>query len=184
MNNTVILECTGLGIQNTRRRDIKKIIEQREKMEFDPFKAGFDHKNSLSTIDVTAVRFCFHVILINDDEGKTIVLDPIVTHVMSSILTNNLRIYRLNRCSAPANGGTEITLLCDKVSKKDIKVLLYQKDDNNKIIWKRYADIIGVHRQIGITIKTPKYNRQSTEIIKGFIQLVKPSDVIKENVNF
>lgn len=82
----------------------------------------------------------------------------------------------MNRYSAPAKGGTEITLLCDKVSKKDIKVLFYQTDDNNKIIWKRYADIIGVHRQIGITFKTPKYSGQTSEIVKGFVQLVKPSD--------
>ncbi|XP_044003986.1 dorsal-related immunity factor Dif-like [Aphidius gifuensis] len=142
----------------------------------DPFKAGFKHKNSPNLIDMKCVRFCFQATLTSDDGKKIITLDPVVSNVMNSILSKSLRISRLNICSAPASGGKEVTLLCDKVSKHDIKVLFYQQDNDSNIIWKKYAEIVGVHRQIGITIVTPKYDRQLSDVIEVFIKLVRPSD--------
>lgn len=82
----------------------------------------------------------------------------------------------MNIHSAPASGGKEITLLCDKVSKHDVKVLFYQQDNDGKRIWESYAQIVGVHRQIGIIFLTPKYDRQLSEIIEVSIELVRPSD--------
>ncbi|KAF7995215.1 hypothetical protein HCN44_004687 [Aphidius gifuensis] len=73
---------------------------------------------------------------------------------MNSILSKSLRISRLNICSAPASGGKEVTLLCDKVTKHDIKVLFYQQDNDSTIIWKK----------------------QSSDVIEVFIELVRPSD--------
>ncbi|XP_044019368.1 embryonic polarity protein dorsal-like [Aphidius gifuensis] len=176
-NNFIFIECKNLCIEYTKKHDVEKVLESYERLKFDPFKAGFEHKDlSSKSIDPSSVRICFQAILTNTDEKKSIVLDPVVSTVIKNYVGKyKLKIYRLSRHSALATGGTELTLLCNKVS-KNIRVLFYQKDNDDNIIWQRYAYIIDVYRQVAITIKTPEYNGLQFGIIKVFIQLVRKTD--------
>ena len=101
--------------------------------------AGFSHKNQPQTIDLNVVRLCFQVFLEGAQKGKfTLALKPIVsdpvydkseltmekflTFIINLCLRNleamcELTICKLSDCSSPVNGGKDIILLCDKVTK-------------------------------------------------------------------
>ena len=57
--------------------------------------------------------------------------------------------------TAPAEGGKKIIILCEKVSKEDIKVRFF--DYNG---WEEWADFgsSGVHKQYAISLSAPRYN--------------------------
>jgi len=75
---------------------------------------------------------------------------------------------------APADGGKKIIILCEKVSKEDIKVRFY--DYNG---WEEWADFgaTDVHKQYAISFKVPRYqNINIVSPVKVCVELVKPSD--------
>ena len=55
--------------------------------------------------------------------------------------------------TAPADGGKKVIILCEKVSKEDIKVRFY--DYNG---WEEWADFgpAGVHKQYAISLTAPR----------------------------
>lgn len=90
-----------------------------------------------------------------------------------------LTICKLSDCSSPVNGGKEIILLCDKVTKgtycsrlaliikrfteyllhvDDIQVLFYQEEDGRPV-WEANGDFSAsdVHKQVAISFRTPRY---------------------------
>ena len=76
--------------------------------------------------------------------------------------------------TAPADGGKKVIILCEKVSKEDIKVRFY--DYNG---WEEWADFgaADVHKQYAISFKVPRYqNINISEPVKVCVELVKPSD--------
>jgi len=76
--------------------------------------------------------------------------------------------------SAPADGGKKVIILCEKVSKEDIKVRF--SDYNG---WEEWADFGAgdVHKQYAISFKVPRYqNINICEPVKVCVELVKPSD--------
>ena len=76
--------------------------------------------------------------------------------------------------TAPAEGGKKIIILCEKVSKEDIKVRFF--DYNG---WEEWADFgpAGVHKQYAISLTAPRYSDPGiTEAVRVGVELVKPSD--------
>lgn len=83
------------------------------------FVAGFDHKSSLSSIDLNAVRLCFQVFLPKTREGITTFshpLKPVVSNIIyDKKAMSDLVICKLSKPSSSVQGGEEIILLCEKV---------------------------------------------------------------------
>lgn len=77
-----------------------------------------------------------------------------------------MTICKLSHCSSSCAGGQEIILLCEKVVKEDIKVKFFEEIDN-KTVWEDYGTFIqsSVHKQVAISLKTPKYNRVAVESV-------------------
>lgn len=102
---------------------------------------------------------------------------------------SDLVICKLSHASAPAIGGTEMILLCEKVAKgllfdamhytspliylkknylqglflkfaEDIQVRFFEERDN-EVKWEAYANFqpSQVHKQVAITFETPRYER-------------------------
>ena len=71
---------------------------------------------------------------------------------------SELIIIKLSHCSAPATGGREVILLCDRVTKDDIQVRFYE-ERNNQLVWEAFGDFQpnDVHKQVAISFRTPKY---------------------------
>ena len=76
--------------------------------------------------------------------------------------------------SAPADGGKKIIILCEKVSKDDIKVRFYDYNGWEEIV---EPGANGVHKQYAISLTAPRYHNPSiTEPVKVCVELLKPSD--------
>merc|ERR1711988_1265969 len=127
-NEEMSVEFPHLGIQCVRRRDIADALKQRQEIRVDPFRQGFGHVDSPNSIDLNAVKLCFQVFLENPKTpGKyTVILDPVCSKpIFDAKAKKELQIMDMSDNTAPADGGKKIIILCEKVSKEDIKVRFY-----------------------------------------------------------
>ncbi|XP_075224156.1 embryonic polarity protein dorsal-like isoform X1 [Lycorma delicatula] len=178
---TMTAEFPYLGIQCVRRKDVEQMLQQKEENRIDPFGTGFAHRNVLGSLDLNTVRLCFQVFVEGPKEGiyqiplcPPVVSDPIYDKKALS----DLIIVGLSHNSASVAGGQQVILLCEKVSKDDIAVRLFEEKDNN-IIWEACCDFnpTDVHKQYAITFRTPPYKTiDIVEPVEVFIQLQRPSD--------
>ncbi|XP_064490093.1 embryonic polarity protein dorsal-like [Ornithodoros turicata] len=171
---------TSLGIQCVKRRDVEQNLLDRENIRVDPFQNGFDHKDQAGSIDLNAVRLCFQVFLEGPTPGKyTVPLAPVVTEVIyDRKAMSDLTITKLSHTCAPVSGGQEMILLCDKVAKDDVEVW-FEEDCEGQTQWKDRAEILpnGVHKQVAICFRTPRYKDPSVEHpIDVHLLLRRPSD--------
>jgi len=104
-----------------------------------------------------------------------VILPPICSKpIYDAKAKKELQIMDMSDNTAPADGGKKIIILCEKVSKEDIKVRFY--DYNG---WEEWADFgaSGVHKQYAISLTAPRYhNTNITEPVRVCVELVKPSD--------
>jgi len=176
-NDEMSVEFPHLGIQCVRRRDIADALKQRQEIRVDPYRQSFGHVDSPNSIDLNAVKLCFQVFLENPKTpGKyTVILEPVCSKpIFDAKAKKELQIMDMSDNTAPADGGKKIIILCEKVSKEDIKVRFY--DYNG---WEEWADFGAgdVHKQYAISFKVPRYqNVNITEPVKVCVELVKPSD--------
>merc|ERR1712165_455712 len=176
-NDEMSVEFPHLGIQCVRRRDIADALKQRQEIRVDPFRQGFGHVDSPNSIDLNAVKLCFQVFLENPKTpGKyTVILDPVCSKpIFDAKAKKELQIMDMSDYTAPADGGKKIIILCEKVSKEDIKVRF--SDYNG---WEEWADFGAgdVHKQYAISFKVPRYqNINICDPVKVCVELVKPSD--------
>ncbi|XP_037929595.1 embryonic polarity protein dorsal-like [Teleopsis dalmanni] len=181
---------SNLGIQCVKKNDIKAALEVRERLQVDPFKTKFGHKDQPASIDLNVVRLCFQAFLKTESGVKP--LQPVVSEpVFDKKAMSDLVICRLCCCSAKVGGGDEIILLCEKIAKNDIKTIkirFYELNNDNQLVWEDFAKFrpADIHKQTAITFKTPPYHNQDVlEKAKVFIQLVRPSDGVQsESIPF
>ena len=66
-----------------------------------------------------------------------------------------LQIMEMSDNSAPAEGGKKVIILCEKVSKEDIKVRFFDYSG-----WEEWAEFgaSGVHKQYAISLTVPRYS--------------------------
>merc|ERR1719166_809963 len=171
------VEFPHLGIQCVRRKDIAEALKQRQEIRVDPFRQGFGHTENSGSIDLNAVKLCFQVFLENPSTpGKfTVILPPVCSKpIYDAKAKKELQIMDMSDNTAPAEGGKKIIILCEKVSKEDIKVRFF--DYNG---WEEWADFgpAGVHKQYAISLTAPRYSDPGiTEAVRVGVELVKPSD--------
>merc|ERR1712012_321364 len=176
-NEDMTVEFPHLGIQCVRKKDIAEALKLRQEIRVDPFRQGFDHVNNPNSIDLNAVKLCFHVFLENPaTPGKyTVILPPICSKpIYDAKAKKELQIMDMSDNTAPADGGKKIIILCEKVSKEDIKVRFFDYSG-----WEEWAEFgaSGVHKQYAISLTVPRYhNVNIREPVRVCVELVKPSD--------
>eukprot|EP00092_Neocalanus_flemingeri_P000667 GFUD01000709.1.p1 GENE.GFUD01000709.1~~GFUD01000709.1.p1 ORF type:complete len:424 (+),score=124.13 GFUD01000709.1:49-1320(+) len=172
------LEFQHLGIQCVRKKDIEESLKQRKEIRVDPYRQGFKHVENPQSIDLNAVKLCFQAFLENPSTpGKyTVILPPVVsTNIFDAKAKKELQLMDISDISSPAEGGKKIIILCEKVTREDIKVKFYDPSSS----WEAWGEFNAsdVHKQYAISLKTPKYgDGYIKEKIKVFVELVKPSD--------
>ncbi|KAI9579887.1 hypothetical protein GQX74_000675, partial [Glossina fuscipes] len=166
--DTMSMTFNHLGIQCVRKKDIEEALSEREGRKVDPFQTGFSHHS----IDLSAVRLCFQVYI----PPTYYPLAPIVSEpIHDQKSKTDLVIRRLCTCAGSVKGNSEMILLCDKVSKTDIKVRFYEQNTG----WTAYGlfEQKDVHKQTAIVFRTPKYhNLNITKPATVTIQLERISD--------
>jgi len=172
------LEFQHLGIQCVRKKDIEESLKQRKEIRVDPYRQGFKHMENPQSIDLNAVKLSFQAFLENPSTpGKyTVILPPVVsTNIFDAKAKKELQIMDISDISSPAEGGRKIIILCEKVTREDIKVRFYDPTTT----WEGWGEFNAseVHKQYAISLKTPKYgDGLISEKRKVFVELVKPSD--------
>ncbi|XP_063622934.1 transcription factor p65-like isoform X3 [Cydia splendana] len=173
-----IVQFSNLGIQCVKRKDIAEALRVREEIKVDPFKTGFSHKNQPQNIDLNAVRLCFQVYI---PGGNTSKIKQALIPVVSDVIYDKkamceLQINRLSTCAASVRGGTELILLCEKVTRDDVDVVFSQAFDDGSV-WEASANIVLVHKQVAIAFQAPAYrDPMCMENVKVKIFLKRVSD--------
>ncbi|XP_020491858.1 putative transcription factor p65 homolog isoform X1 [Labrus bergylta] len=172
----------NLGIQCVRRKELDVSLEKRRNLKIDPFQTG--HSKGIEDMDMNAVRLCFQCELEWDD-GRKDSLSPVISNPIydkKATTTSQLKITCLNLNRGSCAGKTEIYMLCDKVQKDDIEIILRRGS------WKASGEFAqtDVHRQIAIVFKTPPYQDQNiTEEVEVNMSLRRLSDQMEsEPVSF
>merc|ERR1712025_844244 len=186
-NEDMTAEFPHLGVQCVRRKDVQQSLSHRQQIKVDPFRQGFSHADN-STLDLNAIRLCFQAFLENPaSPGKyTVVLDPVVSHpVFDAKAKKELQIMDMSDNSSSVEGGKKIILLCEKITREDIKVRFFDPING----WEGWGQFSAsnVHKQYGISLMTPAYTHPLTGagVRKVRMELVKPSDgATSEHLDF
>ncbi|XP_044005943.1 embryonic polarity protein dorsal-like [Aphidius gifuensis] len=160
-----------INVANVNETGFTYALIMREKMEIDPFKAGFEHKNSPNKIDLNSLRLCFQVFLIDEEETKS--LTPVVTNVIYNKSQSPV-IYNFSPTIGSSLGGTQVTLVGDNISKND-KVVMFEVNQNGKRVWEgvssfRQSDLI---KKSAVTFLTPAYERVIQQPVDVYVELRK-----------
>ncbi|KAL6432434.1 hypothetical protein ACFW04_006787 [Cataglyphis niger] len=196
--NDFIAEFNSMGIIHTARKNIKeeivrklraKTLEERRRSNInatlsfrDDAQIKADAEHYQKTINLNTVTLCFQG-FIKDEHN---VMRPITTPVYSnpinnlkSALTGELKICRIDKYTSNCEGGEEVFILVEKVSKKNIKIKFFELNDDDIEIWTDYGRFseLDVHHQYAMVFRTPPYkDLYITSPREVFIQLERPSD--------
>lgn len=88
-------------------------------------------------------------------------------------------IVKTSEPVGPAEGGTEMIILCEKVIKEDIQVRFFKRM-KDEVVWSKFADLKpqNVHRQVAMSFRTPAFPKIGIQDdpVEVLIELYRPSD--------
>ncbi|XP_033335241.2 nuclear factor NF-kappa-B family member relish isoform X1 [Megalopta genalis] len=197
--NGFIATFHGMGIIHTAKKYVKEELVKKMRLEAIEKKKRENGTNTLTTreeaqikhdadtyqkcVNLNSVALCFQAFMLNEYNVMTPIPNCIVysnpINNLKSALTGELKICRIDKLSSSVEGGEEIFLLVEKVGKKNIKVKLFELNDDNNEIWSDYGRFseLDVHHQYAIVFRTPRYRDVNiTSSKQVFIQLERPTD--------
>ncbi|XP_030564899.1 embryonic polarity protein dorsal isoform X2 [Drosophila novamexicana] len=170
------LELQKVGIQCVKKTDVRESLLAREQKNIDPYHAKFDHKDNISSINLYELRLCYQAFI--KVGNNNVPLDPVVSSPIYG-KSNELTINRLCSCSSKLSGGDQIIMLCEKISKDDIRIRFFETNEAGVEIWEAYADFqpTDIYKQTAIVFRTPRYrNPEIQHSVQVELQLERPSD--------
>ncbi|KAH8411901.1 hypothetical protein KR222_001364 [Zaprionus bogoriensis] len=171
------LELQKVGIQCVKKPEVRESLELRKSRDIDPFRTRFDHMDDVRSIKLNELRLCYQVFM-KIGGNNSVPLDPVVSAPIYG-KSNELTISGLCSCSGKLSGGDKIIMLCEKVTRGDIKIRFFETNDDGVEIWEDYASFQphDIHKQSAIAFKTPRYRDPEIQhSVKVELQLVRPSD--------
>ncbi|KYM99825.1 PREDICTED: nuclear factor NF-kappa-B p100 subunit isoform X1 [Cyphomyrmex costatus] len=196
--NDFTAEFIGMGIIHTARRHIKdeivrklrdEALEERKRLNInatlslrDDAQIKADAEQYQRTINLNSVSLCFQGFIKDEHNIMRPITAPIYSNPVNNLksaLTGELKICRIDKYTSSCEGGEEVFILVEKVSKKNIKIKFFELDDDDTEIWVDYGRFseLDVHHQYAMVFRTPPYrDRSITSPKEVFIQLERPSD--------
>ncbi|XP_029177130.1 nuclear factor NF-kappa-B p100 subunit isoform X2 [Nylanderia fulva] len=196
--NDFIAEFNHMGIIHTARKHIKeeiahklyaKLLEERKLSNINAtlslrdeaeIKANAEHYQK--SMNLNTVTLCFQGFI----KGEHNTMKPITLPVYSnpinnlkSALTGELKICRIDKYTSSCEGGEEVFIFVEKVSKKNIKIKFFELNDDDIEVWTDYGRFseLDVHHQYALAFRTPPYkDLYITSPREVLIQLERPSD--------
>ncbi|XP_078050325.1 nuclear factor NF-kappa-B family member relish [Augochlora pura] len=197
--NGFIATFHGMGIIHTAKKFVKEELIKKMRLQAIEKKKRENRIDTLTTreeaqikhdadtyqkcVNLNSVALCFEAFMLNERNVMVPIPNCIVysnpINNLKSALTGELKICRIDKHSGSVEGGEEIFLLVEKVGKKNIKVKLFEVNDDNYEVWSDYGRFteLDVHHQYAIVFRTPRYRDVNiTSPRDVFIQLERPTD--------
>lgn len=196
--NDFIAEFNSMGIIHTARKNIKEeiirklcaaILEERKRSNInatlslrDNAQIRADAENYQKTINLNTVTLCFQGFIKDEHNVMRSITRPVYSNPINNLksaLTGELKICRIDKYTSSCEGGEEVFILVEKVSKKNIKIKFFELNDDDIEIWTDYGRFseLDVHHQYAMVFRTPPYkDLYITSPREVFIQLERPSD--------
>ncbi|XP_018365630.1 PREDICTED: nuclear factor NF-kappa-B p100 subunit isoform X2 [Trachymyrmex cornetzi] len=191
-------EFVGMGIIHTARRHIKdeivrklreEALEERKRSNInatlnlrDDAQIKSDAEQYQKTINLNSVCLSFQGFIKDQHNIMRPITVPVYSNPVNNLksaLTGELKICRIDKYTSSCEGGEEVFILVEKVSKKNIKIKFFELDDDDTEIWIDYGRFseLDVHHQYAMVFRTPPYkDRYIISPKEVFIQLERPSD--------
>ncbi|XP_073977335.1 nuclear factor NF-kappa-B p110 subunit-like isoform X2 [Rhodnius prolixus] len=183
-NFTAVFE--GLNIIHAVTKGKKEYLESLHKKKchiisgytLDPHICPFDEKdlkNELKAMEKNKAVLFFEAF---DFETHEKLCETFSNQIKNSknVMTNPLKISRQSHKNGSVNGGTEVLLFVEKVT-RDIKIRFFEIDETGKECWEDSAILEDLWHQVGIAFRTPRYKDVSVEEDrKVYFQLIRESD--------
>ncbi|KAL0117681.1 hypothetical protein PUN28_008825 [Cardiocondyla obscurior] len=196
--NDFTAEFHGMGIIHTARRNVKdeivfklreEILEERKRTNInatlnlrDDAQIKADVEVYQKSINLNSVALCFQGFIKDEHNIMRPITAPVYSNPINNLksaLTGELKICRIDKYTSSCEGGEEVFILVEKVSKKNIRIKFFETDDDDIEIWADYGSFseLDVHHQYAMVFRTPPYrDRTITSPKEVFIQLERPSD--------
>ncbi|XP_072747604.1 nuclear factor NF-kappa-B p110 subunit isoform X2 [Anoplolepis gracilipes] len=196
--NDFIAEFHSMGIIHTARKNIKdeivrkmraEILEERKRTNLnatitvrDEAQIKVDAENHQKIINLNTVTLCFQGFIKDEYNVMRPITAPVYSNPINNLksaLTGELKICRIDKYTSSCEGGEEVFILVEKVSKKNIKIKFFELNDDDIEIWTDYGRFseLDVHHQYAMVFRTPPYKDLNiTSPKQVFIQLERPSD--------
>ncbi|XP_071645479.1 nuclear factor NF-kappa-B p110 subunit isoform X1 [Temnothorax longispinosus] len=196
--NDFTAEFIGMGIIHTARRHIKdeilrklreEVLEERKRSNInatlslrDDAQIRADVEQYQKVINLNSVALCFQGFIKDVHNIMRPITAPVYSNPINNLksaLTGELKICRIDKFTSSCEGGEEVFILVEKVSKKNIKIKFFEIDEDDTETWIDYGRFseLDVHHQYAVAFRTPPYkDRSITSPREVFIQLERPSD--------
>ena len=181
-----LVVLSNIGIQCTRKRDAAAALDEREQERVDPFRTGFDHKHTPSKINLKKLRLCFQAFLEGRDGKINVPLPPVVTNVIrekKSMKTtpSDLKLENLESEDADTSDARSIVKKINNEEEEDIEVCFYRVSPKGTKTIEACATLKQYQRygQCAISCDIPNYTKNGGETAKIYVQLVRPSNAMK-----
>ncbi|XP_011867191.1 PREDICTED: nuclear factor NF-kappa-B p100 subunit isoform X2 [Vollenhovia emeryi] len=197
-HNDFTAEFHGMGIIHTARKYVKEevvrklrdeILEERKRTNMNAFlsfrddaQIKIDAELYQKSLNLNSVALCFQGFIKDNYDIMRPITAPVYSNPINNLksaLTGELKICRIDKYTSSSEGGEEVFMLVEKVSKKNIKIKFFEVDDDESEIWIDYGRFseLDVHHQYAMVFRTPPYrDRNITSPREVFIQLERPSD--------
>ncbi|XP_012216675.1 nuclear factor NF-kappa-B p110 subunit isoform X2 [Linepithema humile] len=196
--NNFIAEFSSMGIIHTARKFVKdeiirklrfKALEKRKHVNpnailsvRDEAQIKFDAEVYQKSMNLNSVTLCFQG-FIKDGNILKPITNPVYSNPINNLksaLTGELKICRIDKYTSSCEGGEEVFMLVEKVSKKNLRIKFFELNDDNVEIWSDYGRFseLDVHHQFAVVFRTPPYKDLTiTSPKEVFIRLERPSDL-------
>lgn len=197
-HNDFTAEFNGMGIIHTARKNVKdeivrklrdETLEERKRLNInatlsfrDETQIKADAEQYQKSINLNSVVLCFQGFIKDEHNIMRPITAPVYSNPINNLksaLTGELKICRIDKYTSSCEGGEEVFILVEKVSKKNIKIKFFELDDDDTEVWIDYGRFseLDVHHQYAMVFRTPPYkDRNITSPKEVFIQLERPSD--------
>lgn len=196
--NDFIAEFNSMGIIHTAKKNVKeeivrklhaKTLEGRKLSNINAtlrlrddaqIKADAEHYQKI--INLNTVTLCFQGFIKDEYNIMRPITSPVYSNPINNLksaLTGELKICRIDKFTSSCEGGEEVFIFVEKVSKKNIKIKFFELNDDDIEVWTDYGRFseLDVHHQYAMAFRTPPYkDLHITSPKEVFIQLERPSD--------
>lgn len=127
-------------LQCVPKEDALQALAARATFPLNPFPLPGDNDADLAYLDYNSVRLCFQVLTEDPATGKPqSVCLAISEPIYDKKRFNSLEICRLTTHTGSVAGGTELTMLCKKVTRNDTEIRFFQVKAG-KVVWEAFPD--------------------------------------------